>query len=171
MSQVASNIKKAEQCPFCGANVDPEGLQRGDGVRGPECEGCGATAPSLEAWNQRVHPGAQNQMEVGSLKFPTMLRKMWSGGEVQEWLDLHIGKLRFVEEDLRAQLAERNALLLEIVETVGPTVISHRRYTDHGEGCTGLMEEVSGPPWLDKAGKMVGVDAFLVASAERKVQP
>lgn len=38
MSQEASNIKKAEQCPFCGANVDPESLLRGDGVRGPEVD-------------------------------------------------------------------------------------------------------------------------------------
>lgn len=24
---------------------------------------------------------------IGSLRFPTMLRKMWSGGDVQQWLD------------------------------------------------------------------------------------
>lgn len=26
------------------------------------------------------------------VKFPTMLRKMWSGGEVQAWLDEHVNK-------------------------------------------------------------------------------
>jgi hypothetical protein len=26
------------------------------------------------------------------VQFPTMLRKMWSGGEVQEWLDEHVNK-------------------------------------------------------------------------------
>jgi len=26
------------------------------------------------------------------VKFPTMLRKMWSGGEVQDWLDEHVNK-------------------------------------------------------------------------------
>lgn len=30
---------------------------------------------------------AQPAQEPVALKFPTMLRKMWSGGEVQEWLD------------------------------------------------------------------------------------
>ncbi len=41
-------------CPFCGGRVDPVGWLRNDGVRGPECDDCGATAPSLEAWNRRV---------------------------------------------------------------------------------------------------------------------
>lgn len=41
-------------CPFCGAEVDPTGWLRGDGVRGPECSDCGATAPSMEAWSARV---------------------------------------------------------------------------------------------------------------------
>ena len=41
-------------CPFCGGEVDPEGWF-GDGcVRGPECNGCGATARSIEDWNNRV---------------------------------------------------------------------------------------------------------------------
>jgi hypothetical protein len=30
---------------------------------------------------------SQPAQEPVALKFPTMLRKMWSGGEVQEWLD------------------------------------------------------------------------------------
>ena len=32
-------------------------------------------------------PIEQPAQEPVALKFPTMLRKMWSGGEVQEWLD------------------------------------------------------------------------------------
>ncbi|ONM43116.1 hypothetical protein BXT89_14270 [Halopseudomonas pachastrellae] len=43
-------------CPFCGCDVDPKGWLRGDGVRGPECDNCGATAASLEAWNKRTTP-------------------------------------------------------------------------------------------------------------------
>ncbi|AIR90479.1 hypothetical protein [Pseudomonas cremoricolorata] len=39
------------RCPFCGGKVDPEGWLNGAGQRGPECEGCGATAPSLALWN------------------------------------------------------------------------------------------------------------------------
>lgn len=34
------------------------------------------------------------------IKFPTMLRKMWSGGEVQDWLDKN------VEPQLNEQFAE-----------------------------------------------------------------
>src|ERR1700739_4790431 len=40
-------------CPFCGGKSDPEGWLRNDGLGGPECEKCGATAPTLEVWNQR----------------------------------------------------------------------------------------------------------------------
>lgn len=42
-----------QPCPFCGGKCDPEGWLRGDGVRGPECEDCGATAASIEEWNTR----------------------------------------------------------------------------------------------------------------------
>lgn len=41
-------------CPFCGGDVDPDGWLNGNGERGPECETCGATAPSLKRWNIRV---------------------------------------------------------------------------------------------------------------------
>lgn len=41
-------------CPFCGGEVDPRGWLGGDGVRGPECEECGATAQSMEDWNKRA---------------------------------------------------------------------------------------------------------------------
>ncbi len=47
-------MTKPKPCPFCGSNVDPEGWLCNDGRRGPECEGCGATATSIEMWNQRI---------------------------------------------------------------------------------------------------------------------
>lgn len=50
-------IARAEEnkpCPFCGAAVDQRGWLAGDGKRGPECEGCGSTAPDLKTWNTRV---------------------------------------------------------------------------------------------------------------------
>ncbi len=53
-----SSATKNTDCPFCGCKVDPEGWLRGDGARGPECVGCGATAPSLQMWNSRVQPSA-----------------------------------------------------------------------------------------------------------------
>lgn len=40
-------------CPFCGGPVDPTGWLRNDGVRGPECYNCGASAQSIEQWNTR----------------------------------------------------------------------------------------------------------------------
>jgi hypothetical protein len=46
--------QKHSACPFCGGEVDPTGWLRGDGVRGPECDDCGATAPSMEVWEQRA---------------------------------------------------------------------------------------------------------------------
>lgn len=57
----SSNTEKYSPCPFCSGRVDPEGWLRGDGMRGPECESCGATAPSLAVWNgsqpaQQPHP-------------------------------------------------------------------------------------------------------------------
>lgn len=32
-------------------------------------------------------------------KFPTMLRKMWSGGEVQQWIDENITNAPTIEAD------------------------------------------------------------------------
>ncbi|MBD8493873.1 hypothetical protein [Pseudomonas syringae] len=53
--------KQNSPCPFCGGRVDPEGWLRGDGARGPECESCGATAPTLAVWNsaQQADPVAR----------------------------------------------------------------------------------------------------------------
>jgi hypothetical protein len=52
----------AKPCPFCGGKVDPEGWAQESGFpdppgvieRGPECEDCGATARTMEAWNRRA---------------------------------------------------------------------------------------------------------------------
>lgn len=45
-------------CPFCGGAVDPTGWLSQDAFgiqrRGPECDGCGATAPYLHTWNMRT---------------------------------------------------------------------------------------------------------------------
>jgi hypothetical protein len=41
-------------CPFCGGKCDPDGWLGGGGLRGPECENCGATADSLAGWNRRA---------------------------------------------------------------------------------------------------------------------
>lgn len=46
-------------CPFCGGECDATGW-----LRGPECEGCGATAASVEAWNRRAQPAEAEGVEV-----------------------------------------------------------------------------------------------------------
>jgi hypothetical protein len=41
-------------CPFCGStDIDAKGWMNGEGKTGPECEGCGATAESVDLWNTR----------------------------------------------------------------------------------------------------------------------
>lgn len=43
-------------CPFCGCeNIDPQGWMSLE-KEGPECDECGATAESAEAWNRRATP-------------------------------------------------------------------------------------------------------------------
>lgn len=53
---MSNKEQKHTRCPFCGGQVDPTGWLRGDGVRGPECESCGATAPNIDLWNQAAQP-------------------------------------------------------------------------------------------------------------------
>lgn len=57
MNDITRTSKDLLPCPFCGGTVDPKGWMgtdsRGNRIQGPECEGCGATAPSLEVWNKR----------------------------------------------------------------------------------------------------------------------
>ena len=65
-------------CPECGA----KGVMRERRPNGNDkCEK-GHTYPSNTATS------TQRQRVV----FPTMLRKMWSGGEVQQWLDENVNK-------------------------------------------------------------------------------
>lgn len=53
---MSNKEQKNGRCPFCGGHVDPTGWLRGDGVRGPECESCGATAPNIDLWNRASEP-------------------------------------------------------------------------------------------------------------------
>lgn len=58
VEQAGRDVEPAP-CPFCGGEVDPTGWLRGDGTRGPECNDCGATARSMEAWQTRAAPTGQ----------------------------------------------------------------------------------------------------------------
>lgn len=47
-------------------------------------------SPHADHWEEFLRkPVIEHQVEPVKLNFPTMLRKMWSGGEVQRWLDEH----------------------------------------------------------------------------------
>lgn len=62
---MSNKEQKHARCPFCGGKVDPNGWLRGDGVRGPECESCGATAPNIDLWNQAAQPQS-GPLKIGS---------------------------------------------------------------------------------------------------------
>lgn len=53
--------KKLKACRNCGGKCDPAGWMRGDGLQGPECEGCGITAPDVESWNRLMGEQATSQ--------------------------------------------------------------------------------------------------------------
>ncbi|MEH8011974.1 hypothetical protein ABZQ96_04280 [Pseudomonas aeruginosa] len=53
VEQAGRDVEPAP-CPFCGSEVDRTGWLRGNGTRGPECNYCGATARSMEAWQTRA---------------------------------------------------------------------------------------------------------------------
>lgn len=75
VEQAGRDVEPAP-CPFCGGEVDPTGWLRGDGTRGPECNDCGATARSMEAWQTRAAPTGQTP---------------------QAWLDVQAERKRQVE--------------------------------------------------------------------------
>lgn len=77
VEQAGRDVEPAP-CPFCGGEVDPTGWLRGDGTRGPECNDCGATARSMEAWQTRAAPTGQTP---------------------QAWLDVQAERLRQVEAE------------------------------------------------------------------------
>lgn len=92
-------------CSCCWANLDEQPAQQGpvahvmfrqdeDGLEPVMFYGPG-TAPDPATLKDRfvlkdvwLSPPAQRERVV----FPTMLRKMWSGGEVQAWLDENVNK-------------------------------------------------------------------------------
>ncbi|MFU2892045.1 hypothetical protein ACM7N3_11785 [Pseudomonas aeruginosa] len=77
VEQAGRDVEPAP-CPFCGGEVDPTGWLRGDGPRGPECNDCGATARSMEAWQTRAAPTGQTP---------------------QAWLDVQAERRRQIEAE------------------------------------------------------------------------
>lgn len=99
---VGSVEKLNEACPFCGGAVDPEGWLRGDGVRGPECDDCGATAISMEVWRQRVPtaPTAAEELEA-------VLRWRGKHSQVVQERDSVRAQCAVLDEGLRAIATRR----------------------------------------------------------------
>lgn len=128
-------------CPFCGAEVDPTGWLRGDGVRGPECSDCGATAPSMEAWSARVLDQSLLARKDELIAFlhgevtrfesifkPTNLMLL-RGGETMLELCAPDGKFVGVSwEDMRAVLAAMVAVSPIGSGRVHPTAEEERGY-------------------------------------------
>ena len=86
---------RVKPCPFCGGRCDPKGWLNGDGVRGPECEGCGATAVDVYAWNFRVWPNSQDLLETIRRVHHTLSVH----GHIDRDTDLH----KRIIDDLRLQ--------------------------------------------------------------------
>lgn len=90
-------------CPFCGSgDVDAAGWLDGQGKRGPECLGCGATAQTVEYWNRRHKPeGADFHLDMVAhmhrqIAFST---RTFGPGERQQGVIDHIRKeLREIED-------------------------------------------------------------------------
>lgn len=78
-------MSKNKPCPFCGGEVDPAGWLNGEGERGPECETCGATAPSLQRWNTRLPVQQEvppmDSHSVACAKCGKTLTVRWSVGD------------------------------------------------------------------------------------------
>lgn len=45
---------------------------------------------------------ARDAEVIGKLRFPTMLRKMWSGGEVQKWLQEQADQVRYQAGEVKS---------------------------------------------------------------------
>ncbi|WP_236232135.1 hypothetical protein [Pseudomonas juntendi] len=131
-------------CPFCAGRVDPEGWLRGDGTRGPECESCGATAPTLSVWNSanpttQPHPDPiawmvgtafwwtkeEAERDAEATGLPIVGLGPMTGADEAERLrdvvkhsDNQIMRQSLRISNQRTQLADRLALLREALEFI-----------------------------------------------------
>ncbi len=56
-------------CPFCGSKeIDPEGWGSGDGRHGPACDGCMASAMSVEQWNTRGDEAREREAYIAGFR-------------------------------------------------------------------------------------------------------
>ena len=75
-------------CPFCGsANIDPEGWSRNDGVSGPACDDCGASAESVAQWNKRAFEPCGVIAEIAAERQRQIEAEGWTPGHDDEHTD------------------------------------------------------------------------------------
>ena len=105
-------------CPFCGSeSVDPKGWLRNDGVSGPECDGCGATAESVEIWNTRALPAPGAAPPAGTSNLKMLLSRT---SETMDYLAQR--------EAAPAEPAQDGALVEEAKEAAQAARDGHRDY-------------------------------------------
>lgn len=144
--------QKHSACPFCGGEVDPTGWLRGDGLRGPECDGCGATAPSMEVWEQRAslaQPSPAPELEqpevVGKVAF--VLRQI--GSLDAEDIDGDNVDLRF--EDAEGRDTGCDVSIVEYAEKAADLLEQHDRIV----GALRAQRSAVTPRMVGKACSMV----------------
>ena len=101
------------------------------------------------------------QTKLVPLRFPTMLRKMWSGGDVQDWLDrhgpvyvLHVSKeaeqakAEPAEQRLAELEAEREHLLRALKQKDAELAEKEAALKEHYRAREGIRSEVANYRWL-----------------------
>lgn len=99
VSATARTAIQLKECPFCGCAMRLESSEGWHRVQGEHQVDCvfgadGARVPMVSTDSNLLKIAEQwdtRSFRVTSeVTFPTMLRKMWSGGEVQAWLNTHV---------------------------------------------------------------------------------
>ncbi len=101
------------------------------------------------------------QTKLVPLRFPTMLRKMWSGGDVQGWLDrhgpvyvLHVSKeaeqakAEPAEQRLAELEAEREQLMQALKHKDAELAEKEAALKEHYRAREGIRSEVANYRWL-----------------------
>lgn len=133
MSLAKGTIEGVPACPFCGGEVDPTGWLRGDGVRGPECNDCGATAPSMEVWQRRAHL-APLQTENAQLRILSADQALNLKRVKRDYVELKAER-----DQLKARCAELEPLSGSIKEcrSCGSTSLT---WETHNKNTSGVAE-------------------------------
>ena len=84
LKQALKTLEIAKRVANCAYNTGQSSIQWDSNIR-PTIDEFDALSPkAITALRERL---AQPKQEQGPPQFPTMLRKMWSCGEVQKWIN------------------------------------------------------------------------------------